>query len=157
MLRSTTALIGISAILLGAAAHAGDLGVETTIATFGAAFNKGDVVAAKAMMVPAASIVDEVAPFGWGGPAAFDTWLSDLSKSEAAEGKTGGVVAISAPSRELIAGDRAYAVAPATYTFKQKGTLMRETAQITFVMAKTSDGWKIAGFTWTGPDPVPLR
>ena len=45
----------------------------------------------------------------------------------------------------------------ATYTFKQNGAPMRETAQMTFVMARTADGWKIAGWTWTGPEAAPLR
>jgi hypothetical protein len=46
---------------------------------------------------------------------------------------------------------------PDTYTFKKNGMLMRETAQMTFALAKGPTGWKIAAWTWTGPDAVPLR
>ncbi len=150
-------LINASAVLLAASAQAGDAGVEGTIAAFGTAFNKGDIPAAKSTMAPTITIVDEVAPFAWSGPGAFDAWLGDLGKSEAAEGKTGGTVAISAPSREVVVGDHAYAIAPATYTFKQHGGAKRETAQMTFALFKTNGAWKIAAWSWTGPDAVPLK
>jgi ketosteroid isomerase-like protein len=150
-------LIGAAVLLLSSAACAGDAGVEGAISAFGSAFNKGDIPAAKRAMEPSVMIVDEVSPYAWNGPGALVEWLGDLAKSEAAEGKSGGVVAIDAPTRELVSGGHAYAVAPATYTFKQKGTLMRETAQMTFALAKGPTGWKIAAWTWTGPDAVPLR
>ena len=44
-----------------------------------------------------------------------------------------------------------YVVIAATYTFEQKGKAMHEPAQMTFAMKKVADGWKIAGWTWTGP------
>jgi ketosteroid isomerase-like protein len=152
-----TTIIGVSVLLLGSMAHAGDAGVERAIAAFGAAFNKGDIPAAKALMTPTVTITDEVAPYLWSGSGSLDAWLGDLATSEAAEGKTGAVVAIGAPSREVVSGDHAYVIAPSTYTFKQKGTLMRETAQMTFALAKGPGGWKVAAFTWTGPDAEPLR
>ena len=92
-----TRLFGVPAVcltMLGIAAQASDAGVESTIAAFGAAFNKGDIAASKATMVPAPMITDEVATYGWRGRAAFATWLADLGKSDAAEGKIGGVVAM---------------------------------------------------------------
>jgi ketosteroid isomerase-like protein len=157
MKTTLSGLIGASMLLLASAAFAGDAGVEGTIAAFGAAFDKGDIPAAKAVMEPSVMITDEVAPFAWNGPGSLDAWLGDLAKSEAAEGKTGAVVAIGAPTREVVSGDHAYVIVPSTYTFKQKGTFMRETAQMTFALAKDPGGWKVAAFTWTGPDAVPLR
>lgn len=56
--------------------------------------------------------VDEIGPHYWSGPVAFDAWLADLGKSEAAEGKTDGQVAISAPTREIVSGERAYVIIP---------------------------------------------
>jgi len=56
-----------------------------------------------------------------------------------------------------VSGQTAYVVVAATYTFKQKGVAMREPAQMTFSLAKEAAGWKIAGWTWTGPDPVPAN
>jgi len=56
-----------------------------------------------------------------------------------------------------VSGDRAYVIIPATYTFKQKGQTLRETAQMTFVLAKEASGWKIHAWTWTGPEAAPVK
>jgi ketosteroid isomerase-like protein len=156
-MKSLVALTGVSVLLLAPAAHAADAAVEAVIQQFGAAFNKGDVAAARALHVASPVIVDEVAPHLWTGPKAFDTWLADLGKAEAAEGKTAGQVGVSTPIREVVSGDRAYVIAPATYTFKQKGMTMRETSQVTFVLAKQASGWKIASWTWTGTEAEAVK
>lgn len=150
-------LTAAAVLLFASAAQAGDAAVEATLRQFGEAFNKGDVNAARALHVAAPTIVDEVAPHAWSGAGAFDSWLSDLGKSEAAEGKTGGRVAIGVPTREVVSGDRAYVVAPSTYTFKQKGATLREVAQVTFVLAKAASGWKILAWTWTGSEAAPVN
>jgi ketosteroid isomerase-like protein len=144
-------LAGISA------ASANDAAVDRAIGQFAAAFNKGDMKAAKALHTTAPVIVDEIPPHLWNGANAFDSWGADLAKSEAAEGKSGGQVTIGAPTREVVSGDHAYVVAPTTYTFKQKGMTMRETAQMTFALDKQAGGWKIASWTWTGPEAKPVR
>jgi ketosteroid isomerase-like protein len=152
-------LVAVTAaiVMCAPAAQAADAGVEATIRQFGAAFNKGDVTAAKALHVAAPTIIDEVAPHSWSGLKAFDSWMADLGKSEAAEGKTDGQVAISAPTREVVSGDTAYVIVPSTYTYKQKGGRLREVAQMTFVLNKTASGWKIAAWVWTGKKGVPAH
>ena len=149
-------LIALAAMVCASTARA-DTGVDTTIRQFGDAFNKGDLKAAKALHVAKPVIIDEVGPHLWTGPKAFAGWLADLTKSEAAEGKTEGQVALSAPTREVVSGDRAYVIVPSTYSFKQKGKTFRETAQMTFVLTKVPSGWKIAAWTWTGPEGVPVN
>jgi ketosteroid isomerase-like protein len=156
-MKPVIALAAVSVLLFASAAQAGDAAVDATIRQFGDAFNKGDVKAAKALHVAAPTIIDEFAPHSWSGPKAFDSWLADLTKSEAAEGKTGGQVAISTPTREVISGASAYVIVPATYTFKQKGGVIRETAQMTFVLAKQASGWKIRSWTWTGAEGIPVK
>jgi hypothetical protein len=42
--------------------------------------------------------------------------LADLSKSETAEGKSDGQVALKAPTREVVSGDKAYVIVPSTYS-----------------------------------------
>ena len=64
---------------------------------------------------------------------------------------------IGAPTREVVSGDHAYVISPTTYTFKQKGQTMRETAQMTLVMMREPTGWKIASWTWTGPEAKPVK
>ena len=154
----TIAVVAAASVLLFATtATAGDAAVEATLRNFSEAFNKGDVAAAKALHVAAPTIIDEVKPYIWSGPGAFDRWLGDLAKAEAAEGKTDGQVALSAPTREEVSGERAYVVVPSTYAFKQKGATLRETAQMTFVLAKQGSGWKIVSWTWTGPEAAPVN
>jgi ketosteroid isomerase-like protein len=156
--RIATSFLAITMLLTCAPiVHAGDAAVEATIRQFAIAFNKGDLKTAKALHIAAPTIIDEVAPHYWSGPKAFDSWGADLAKSEAAEGKSGGQVLIGVPTREIISGDHAYVVAPTTYTFKQKGMTMRETAQMTLVMDKQASGWKIASWIWTGPDATPVK
>jgi hypothetical protein len=150
-------LTAASILLFASAAQARDAGAEATIRRFGEAFNKGDINAAKALHISAPTIIDEVAPYAWSGPKAFDSWLSDLGKSEASEGKTNGQVAIGAPTREVVSNGRAYVIAPSSYTFKQKGVTLREVAQMTFILTKETSGWKIASWTWTGPEGVPVK
>jgi ketosteroid isomerase-like protein len=156
-MKSILALSAAAILISATAAQAGDAAVEATIRKFNDAFNKGDVDAARALHVGAPVIIDEPAPHYWSGPKAFDAWLGDLTKSEAAEGKTDGQVMVGAPTREVVSGDRAYVITPSTYTFKQKGVTYREVAQMTFVMAKEASGWKIAAWTWTGPEGVPVK
>lgn len=149
-------LIALATLVCASAAQA-DTGVDTTIRQFGDALNKGDVKAAKALYVAKPVIIDEVGPHLWTGPKAIDGWLADAAKSDAAEGKTDGQAALSTPTREVVSGDRAYVIVPSTYTFKQKGKTLRETAQMTFVLTKVSLDWKIAAWTWTGQEGVPVK
>jgi len=144
--------LGASSVALAA-----DAKLEAPLHQFIDSFNKGDAKAAAATHVAAPSIIDEVPPHLWQGPKAFATWAADLAKNDKAQGISGENVALGEPTREVVKGSRAYVVAPATYSFTQKGAAMREVAQMTFALTKTAKGWKIAGWTWTGPDPSPAR
>jgi ketosteroid isomerase-like protein len=157
-MKTIVALAGSLFLLSASAACAGDAGIESTLKAFGDAFNKGDMKAARALHVAAPVIIDEVPPHLWTGANAFDSWGADLGKSEAAEGRSGGQVTIGAPTREVISGDRAYVIVPTTYAFTQKGRMMRETAQMTLALEKDAGGaWKIASWTWTGPEAKPVK
>jgi hypothetical protein len=147
-------LTGLSASSVAMAANAQ---LEAPIHQFIDSFNKGDAKAAQATHVGAPIIIDEVPPHIWQGPKAFQAWAADLAKDDKAHGVSEENVALGDPSREVVSGSRAYVVVPATYAFKQKGVAMREVAQMTFAMKKGARGWKISGWTWTGPDPSPAR
>jgi len=143
-------------LVVGSARAAAADDVAATISRFITAFDKGDIKAAAGTHDLAnLIIVDEVAPYVWKGPKAFDSWLHDLTSGDAKAGITGESVAISAPSRIEIDGDNAYAVAPATYSFKDHGAPMHEPAQMTFALHRGAAGWKITAWTWTGPKPTP--
>ena len=137
------------------AARAAD--APTTITQFSAALHAGDSKAAKNFLTARTVILDDVAPYYWAGANAFDRWQADLAKASAARGMSEEDAALGAPTRVEISGDRAYAILPATHTFKMKGRVMREAAQLTFILAKDTAGWKITSWTWTGPRAMPVR
>lgn len=143
--------------LLPVQAMAQDAAVSAPIVQFVDGFNKGDLAAARATHLADAVIVDEVAPYMWRGAGAFDAWVADLMKDAAAQGITEPSVELGKPTRTLVTGDSAYVIVPATYRFKAKGTAMSEAAQMTFALRKGEAGWKIASWTWTGPNATPVK
>lgn len=156
MLKSFITL-GVLMTLGTAPALAHDAAVEAPITQFLEAFNKGDMAAAAATHADDAHITDEVAPYFWGGHDVVKRWADDYAKDAAERGITNPKVVLGGVTRELVAGDRAYVIAPSTYTFTLKGVPMREVAQMTFALRKLATGWKIVAWTWTGPDATPVK
>jgi hypothetical protein len=151
-------LVCAAALSVTSAASAADAQLAAPIHQFIDAFNKGDGKTAGATHLAAGvTIIDEVPPYIWQGPKAFETWAADLTKNDAAAGITEEKVTLGAVTREVVSPDTAYVIVAATYSFKQKGVAMREPAQMTFALKKDSGAWKIAGWTWTGPDPTPAK
>jgi ketosteroid isomerase-like protein len=130
--------------------------ITAPVVKFIDSFNKGDVKAAAATHTEKGIvIIDEVAPYLWQGHDSFKNWLADLEKHDKARGITDGKVTLGSVTRVEVEGDRAYVVYPSAYTFKQKGVAMKEAAQMTFAMKKAESGWRINGWSFTGPTPTP--
>ena len=146
-------------LFLGAAAGAQtpDAQVMAPIQKFIETFNKGDMAGASATHAAVAelAIIDEVPPYMWRGPQAFQAWSADLDSDAKKNGITDPTVTLSAPVRTETTGDQAYVVVPAVYTYKARGVAMREAAHMTFALKKGPGGWLIHGWTWTGPKPRP--
>jgi hypothetical protein len=146
-------------VALGAQASAQPSNAElmAPIQKFMDSFNKGDVAGAAATHAAGAdlTIIDEVPPYLWRGPKAFQSWSVDLESDAKKNGITEPMVTLSAPTRTETNGDSAYVVVPAVFTFKLKGAAMREAAQMAFVLKKGASGWLIHAWTWTGPRPQP--
>ena len=155
----TARMIFASALLLALAptAQATDTGVETTISQFSAALHAGDSKTAKNFLTARTVILDDVAPYYWGGANAFESWQDDLAKASTARGMTEEDAVLGAPTRVEVAGDHAYAILPATHIFTMKGRKMHEVAQLTFILVKNADAWKITSWTWTGPKATPVH
>jgi len=151
------AMAALGLAIVASPAAAATPALAKPITDFINAFNKGDVKGAAAAHDADVNIVDEVPPFEWHGKKAFESWVADLDKHDTAAGVTGQKVTIGAATREVVGGDKAYVVVPAVYSFTQKGVAMREPAQFTFLLKKGLGGWKISGWTWTGPDPKPVK
>src|ERR1022692_2538565 len=154
MLFGAFVIVGMSAVA-GAATPTAE--VLVPVRAFIDGFNKGDMKAAAAQTSPDGMlIIDDIAPFSWSGPKAFDTWGNALDDSDKAAGNTGAQLADGKPVHVEISSDRAYVVVPAVYTFKQKDVAMRETAQMAITLQKGKTGWLISGFAWAGTKPKPV-
>jgi len=119
------------------------------------AFNKGDMAGAAAAHSSKGDVVimDEVPPFLWRGAQALQSWATDLEADAKKRGMTDAKVTLEAATRAETNGVDAYVIVPAVYSFNEKGTAMRETAQMTFILKKDASGWLIHAWTWTGPKP----
>ncbi len=130
-------------------------GPAATVRQFIDAFDKGDMKAAEATHISAPSIVDEPPPHVWSGPGAFMAWAGDLQKDATAHEQSDSKVTLGKVSRQQIDGDTAYVVLPATYSYKEKGVAMTESAKMAFALKKDAGAWKIAGWAWAGTVPHP--
>ena len=105
--------------------------------------------AALAMCDSQVSIVDEFPPHEWHGPTACEDWWKGLLAYNEKNGITEGIATVGAPLTVDVNGDHAYFVAPATYTYKQHGTAVKETASFTAALRRTQAGWRITGWTYS--------
>ena len=112
------------------------------------AFNKGDQKTVLALCLDDLSIIDEFPPYEWHGPGTFSKWFADYDADCKKNGVTDGMVTIGKPRHVEVSGDRAYVVAPATYTYKQNGKPKKEAGEETTTLQKSKDGWRITGWCW---------
>jgi hypothetical protein len=149
--------LGVICLGLAASAGAGQAatasGPVAVVHQFIDTFNKGDVNGAAATHAAGATIIDEVPPHIWTGDGVVKTWAADLEKNDKAAGISGDNVKLGKASRVQVDGDTGYVVVPATYTYKQHGKAMVETASMTFALHKDADAWKITGWSWNGATP----
>lgn len=156
MVRSAILSVAIAASLLSAApARAGPAedavaAVTTTLDKF----NGGDVGAFVAAHQDGAIIIDEFAPFIWGGPGSAQRWVDGYVAYTQTTGDTGGRIDYGKPLQANSDGQSAYVVLPATYRFNRKGTKMAGVGSMTFVMRRDGAGWKIGSWTYSAATPV---
>lgn len=120
-------------------------------------FNSGDINAFFAAHRDGALIVDEFAPFVWGGPQSVQRWASDYDVDAKRRGIRDGRIDYGKPIQANSDGTSAYIVLPTTYRFTQNGTKMAGAGSMTFVMAHELTGWKISSWTYSGATSTPER
>jgi hypothetical protein len=108
-------------------------------------FNKGDVNSALAACAETTGIIDEFPPHTWTSCAA---WANAYNANAKQNGVTDGYVVLGKPLHDDVTGNVAYAVFPATYTWKLKGKPMSENSLLTVVLKKSSSGWHIVAWSW---------
>lgn len=95
------------------------------------------------------SILDEFSPHEWHGPTACADWWKAESAHNQASGITDEDAPLGTPETVDVNGDRAYFVAPMTYTYKQHGKAVKESATFTVSLRRTSAGWRITGWAYS--------
>jgi len=132
-------------------AASSDMEPAAVVRLFLASFNAGNTDAAAATQTDDVAIVDEFAPFRWGGAGAFGRWLTALTAHDEAGGVTDGHMEMGDIVRTEVAGDAAYLVVRTVYSFKEKGVPMEAPAHMTFALRKEADGWRISAWTYSAP------
>ena len=104
---------------------------------------------AVAMCDPEVSILDEFPPHAWHGPTACADWWKGLLAYNEKSGITDGDATLGKTWTVDVTGDRAYFVAPMTYTYKQNGKSVKESASFAVVLKRTQAGWRITSWAYS--------
>jgi ketosteroid isomerase-like protein len=121
--------------------------VIATIHQFADNLNPKTIDKALAACDSPASVIDEFPPHVWNSCA---DWVKAFGEYNEKNGVTDDVAKIGAPWSVDVEGDRAYAVSPATYSYKQHGKSMKELhAVFTAAFRKTDAGWRITAWSWS--------
>ena len=124
--------------------------VMATVHQFVDGFNRGDVKMGAAACASPVSIIDEFPPHEWQGPDACVDWSNAYNANAERNGITDGFVTLGTPWHVDVTGQRAYAVVPSRYAYKQRGKLVVEPDSVfTLALEKTSAGWRITGWAWS--------
>jgi hypothetical protein len=95
------------------------------------------------------SILDEFPPHEWHGPTACADWWKGYLAYNDKSGITPDGGALGTPQTVDVNGDHAYFVAPLTYTYKQRGKSIKETASFAVALRRTPAGWRITGWAYS--------
>jgi len=110
--------------------------------------NRGDLKAAFAACRDEMSIIDNVAPYAWHGKGACEQWAAAQEADATRKGMTDVEFRIGEAARLDLNRDSAYAVLPASYTFKTKGAPGRVEGTLTVALQKDPTGWRLSGFAF---------
>jgi hypothetical protein len=111
---------------------------------------KDTLDAALAVCDSQVSILDEFPPHEWHGPTACADWWKAYGAYNDKNGITDTVATLGMPWNVDVSEDRAYFVAPATYTYKQHGKPVNESRSVfTVALKRTAAGWRITGWAWS--------
>jgi ketosteroid isomerase-like protein len=96
------------------------------------------------------AILDEFPPHVWYGPSACKDWWQAYKAYNAHSGIKSEAATLGDPWSVDISGDRAYFVAPSTYTYMQNGKTIKEAhAVFTVALRRSETGWRITSWTWS--------
>ena len=150
-MRTILIALGLAALAAGPVAASDKTDVMAVLHQFVAGFNKGgDMHSILATCADRTSVIDDFPPNEWDGAGACSKWLSDFIASNRADEITDGFITLSEPRHIAITAQRAYIVAPVTFTFKKKGKPMKASGSIlTFALQNGVSGWRIVGWSYS--------
>lgn len=141
--------LAVAVVIAGPTAASEKTDVMAVIKQFVDGFNKGDAKSALMTCADQNSIIDDIPPHEWHGAGACSKWFNDYDAEAKKNEITDGIVTLGAPRHVDVTGDRAYAVVPASFTYKEKGKPVKETGSIiTVALQKAASGWHITGWAW---------
>jgi len=152
--------LGLPVAAMAAAMPAAAAPVDDAVSTITITLDKVNARDADAFVKAhhdGALIVDEFAPFIWGGNGSVQKWLGDYAKDAGAKGISGGRIDYGKPIQANADAGAAYVVLPTTYRFQQGGKKMAGAGSMAFVMARRGGEWKISSWTYAGPTSSPER
>jgi ketosteroid isomerase-like protein len=138
----------VAVLAAGPAAATDKTDVMSLIHHWVDAFNKGDTQSMVAACADQTSIIDDFAPHEWHGAGACAKWSSDFQVFAKASEFTDMAVTVGKPWHIDATADFAYVVAPATFSYKQKGKPAKESAVLTVSLQKSAAGWRMTGWAW---------
>ncbi|GAA4005593.1 nuclear transport factor 2 family protein [Sphingomonas humi] len=153
MFRNAAAIAALSIFAVPASAAPADDAVRA-VTTVLDKFNGGDIQAFIEAHAAGAVIVDEFAPFQWGGEGSVQRWLGDYAKDAEARKIKDGRMLYGKPLQASASDSSAYIVLPTVYCLTQAGEPRGGEGTMTFVMSRAAGAdWKIASWTYSAPLP----
>ena len=124
--------LGVSALTAGSALASDKSDITAVLNQW----NDAEVAKSIATCAEDASVMDDIPPYEWHGAGACASWAKDYDAFAQKNGMTDANGTIGKPRQIIITGDRAYAVAPATFSFTKDGKRVKNIATATFALKK---------------------
>jgi ketosteroid isomerase-like protein len=147
-MRTLCIVLAAAVLATGSAAATDKTDIMSVIHQFVDAINKGDGNLIAKPCADQTSIIDDFPPHEWHGPGACAKWFSDFQTFIKAGVITDARVGVGKPWHVDVSADRAYVVAPSTFSLRKQGKSIKEIGILTVSLKKTAADWRMTGWAW---------
>jgi ketosteroid isomerase-like protein len=140
--------LALAALVAGPAAATDKADVMAVVHHWVDSFNQGDMKSMAAVCADEMSIIDYFPPHVWHGAGACEQWSTDFQAFIRAGGVTEPAVTVGKPWHVDVTSGYAYVAAPASFSFKQKGKAVKQSAVLTVTLQKSGADWHMIGWAW---------
>jgi ketosteroid isomerase-like protein len=141
--------------VVGLPEHSEVEAVHAFIAGFVDAVNRGDEGSALASLTADVTIVEDLPPFRWHGPAAGAEWLGGMFENAQRLGISSIFMEPGRVIRIEIEDPHAYAVVEGQLRYGGAGPPLHADGVITFALVRKDGEWMINALVWSGPEATP--